>query len=145
MIRWRRIAVSSSVQSGRMFDARVFDAEVFDPEVFDPEPFTGAFTCAPSSAEGVLNSAERGGYQGALAPRIAVATPLDLEKVYVVTRSASGRPSRRCDPLADLGADNSMSPPPWLTRLQANVFGLDRVSSDFAVVAVNLLDDGGPV
>jgi hypothetical protein len=38
-----------------------------------------------------------------------------------------------------------MSPPPWLTRLQANVFGLDRVSSGFDVVAVNLLDDGGPV
>src|SRR3984957_10969065 len=44
MIRWRRAAVSSSVQSGRMFGSK-------------------AFTYVPSLAEGVLDSAERGGYR----------------------------------------------------------------------------------
>src|SRR5215217_3157641 len=68
MIRWRRAAVSSSVQSGRMFGSK-------------------ALTCVPSLTEGVLDSAERGGYRQGPG---SVATPLDGAK-------STSSPDRRVD------------------------------------------------
>src|ERR1700683_4830396 len=79
MIRWRRAAVSSSVQSRRMFGSK-------------------AFTCVPSVTEGVLGSAERGGYRQG--PGTA-ATPLDQKSSR--RHPTSGRPARP-DPLGDRGA-----------------------------------------
>src|SRR5271154_4686187 len=84
MIRWPRAAVSSSVQSGRMFGAKVFDST--------------AFTYAPSVTEGVLDSAERGGYRQGPG---TVATPLDQKSLR--RHPTSGRPARP-DPLGDRGA-----------------------------------------
>jgi hypothetical protein len=63
MIRWPSAAVSSSVQSGRRFGSQ-------------------ALTSVPSVAEGVLNSAERGGYRSDPDPLQRLSTT----KVYVVTR-----------------------------------------------------------
>src|ERR1700739_4593431 len=79
MIRWPRVAVSSSVQSGRMFGSK-------------------AFTCVPSLAEGVLDSAERGGYRQRPG---TVATPLDQKSLRC--HPTFGRPARP-DPLGDRGA-----------------------------------------
>src|ERR1700739_3585416 len=79
MIRWPRVAVSSSVQSGPMFGLE-------------------AFTYVPSVAEGVLDSAERGGYRQGPG---TVATPLDQKSLR--RHPTSGRPARP-DPLDDRGA-----------------------------------------
>src|ERR1700751_6316613 len=79
MIRWPRVAVSSAVQSGRMFGSK-------------------AFTYVPSVAEGVLDSAERGGYRQGPG---TVATPLDQKSLR--RHPTSGRPARP-DPLDDRGA-----------------------------------------
>src|ERR1700742_4605568 len=93
MIRWPRAAFRSSVQSGRMFGTKVSDSATFD---------SGAFTSNPSVAEGVLNSAERGGYQaGPRTRQIAVATPLDQKSLR--RHPTSGRPARR-GPLGVCGA-----------------------------------------
>src|ERR1700761_8521712 len=83
MIRRPRAAVSSSVQSGRMFGAGL---------IFE------AVTCIPSVAEGVLVSAERGGYRQRPG---TVATPLDQKSLR--RHPTSGRPARP-DPLSDRGA-----------------------------------------
>src|SRR6185312_2351295 len=88
MIRWRRAAVRSSVQSGRMFGSGLNSG-------------SEAFTYVPSVAEGVLDSAERGGYQGGRPPQIAVATPLDQKSLR--RHPTSGRPARP-DPLGDRNA-----------------------------------------
>src|SRR5271163_1423700 len=79
MICWPRAAVISSVQSGRMFGSQ-------------------AFTYIPSVAEGVLNSAERGGYRQGPG---TVATPLDQKSLR--RHPKSGRPARP-NPLGDRGA-----------------------------------------
>src|SRR5580693_3666287 len=79
MIRWPRAAFSSSVQSGRMFGSK-------------------AFTYIPSVTEGVLDSAERGGYRQGPG---TVATPLDQKSLR--RHPTSGRPARP-DPLGDRGA-----------------------------------------
>src|SRR6516162_11556976 len=84
MIRWRSAAVSSSVQSGRMFGPKMSGS--------------GAFTCVPSVAEGVLDSAERGGYRQGPG---TVATPLDQKSLR--RHPTFGRPARP-DPLGDRGA-----------------------------------------
>jgi len=85
MIRWRRAADSSSVQSGRMFGSKFVSTAV---------------TCVPSLTEGVLDSAERGGYRQGPG---SVATPLDGESLRrrptdVWTPNSSSRstpPARR--------------------------------------------------
>ena len=64
MIRRRRVAVSSPVQSGRISAAKRISS--------------GALNRVPSTVEGVLNSAERGGFRGDPEP---VATPLDPESL----------------------------------------------------------------
>src|SRR5262245_52993818 len=65
MIRWPRVAVSASVQSGRMFGSRL----IFGSETF---------TCVPSSAEGVLLTLPSVADTGV--DRRPVATPLDPEE-----------------------------------------------------------------
>src|ERR1700742_3652107 len=55
---------------------------------------SGAFTCTPSVAEGVLNSAERGGYRQGPETRCNDPRP---EKSTLGTRSTSGRPAQRRD------------------------------------------------
>src|ERR1700730_14617588 len=85
MIRWPRAAVSSSVQSRRMFGSQ-------------------AFTYIPSLAEGVLDSAERGGYRQGTG---TVATPLDQKSLR--RHPTSGRPARP-DPLGDRGARERQLP-----------------------------------
>src|ERR1700692_3080934 len=110
MIRRPRVAVSSSVQSGRMFGSK-------------------AFTYVPSVTEGVLDSAERGGYRQG--PGTA-ATPLDQKSLR--RHPTSGRPVRpRLAIAVPLSANSrilsAMSWPPRLTRLQPNVFRLDRVDA----------------
>src|SRR5271166_155900 len=84
MIRRPRAAVSSSVQSGRMFGSKISGS--------------GAVTYVPSVAEGVLNSAERGGYRRGPG---TVATPLDQKSLR--RHPTSGRPAGP-DPLGDRGA-----------------------------------------
>src|SRR5580693_9395549 len=83
MIRWPRAAFSSSVQSGRMFGSKVL---------------ASALTYVPSLAEGVLDSAERGGYRQEPG---TVATPLDQKSLR--RHPTSGRPARP-DPVGDRGA-----------------------------------------
>src|ERR1700710_2767840 len=79
MIRWPRAAVSSSVQLGRMLGAKAFEST--------------AFTYVPSITEGVLASAERGGYQGGPRPPKYPLQRLSTRQVYVVTR----RPDAQLD------------------------------------------------
>src|SRR6185312_4781462 len=104
MIRWRRAAVRSSVQSGRMFGSGLNSG-------------SEAFTYVPSVAEGVLDSAERGGYQGPRPP-IAVATPLDQKSLR--RHPTSGRPARP-GPLADLVGN--------VVVTKVNEFAAERISS----------------
>jgi hypothetical protein len=82
MIRCLSAAVSSSVQSGRMFGAKVSDSGMLGARVSD----SAAFTYVPSVAEGVLASAERGGYQGGPGPPKCPLQRLSTRRVYVVTR-----------------------------------------------------------
>src|SRR5262245_26241244 len=66
MIRWPRVAVSASVQSGRMFGWRLMFG-------------SGAFWCVASSAEGVLLTLPSVADTGA--DRRPVATPLDQKSL----------------------------------------------------------------
>src|SRR5437588_1808573 len=115
MIRWRRVAVSSSVQSGRMFGTKVSDAGAF----------TGAFTYVPSVVEGVLDSAERGGYRQGTG---TVATPLDRKSLR--RHPTSGRPARP-DPLGDRFALERQLADLVGTVIVINVneFAAERISS----------------
>src|SRR5689334_22839672 len=79
MIRWFRAAVSSSVQSGRTFGVKAAVSAIFGSE---------EVTYIPSVAEGVLGSAERGGYRGET-PRQPLQR-LSTRRVYVVVPSTSG-------------------------------------------------------
>jgi hypothetical protein len=75
---------------------------------------------------------------------------LSTRKVYVVTRSTSGR-QLDPDPLGDRSAlERQLADlvggveSPRLTRLRPNVFRLDRVGARLDVVPVNGLDDVEP-
>ncbi|GLB91181.1 hypothetical protein Mkiyose1383_41910 [Mycobacterium kiyosense] len=52
---------------------------------------SGALTCNPSIAEGVLGSAERGGYQGDQDPPKNPLQRLSTRRVYVVTRTLDAK------------------------------------------------------